>query len=64
MTFVRINNLIFDPAHVAWVCQDEKDINKVTIHFIDGSEQFAVGSDASDVWAFFDDKRGWKDDES
>lgn len=61
MTFVRIRNLIFDPSRVLWVEMDEHDINKVQIRFLDGSDQWCLGSDAADAWAFFDKDQGWKD---
>lgn len=61
MTFVRINNLIFNPDRIVYVWQDPKDINKISMVFDTGQTQKFEGAEAADIWRFFDEKSGWKE---
>lgn len=60
MKFLAVNNVLFDPAKVVYLMQDEKDVNKVTILFDNGERLECKGAEAAQMWKHFDEG-GWRE---
>lgn len=58
--FVRINNVLLDPAKVLYLRQDGR---KVVVVFDGGERLEFEGPEAAEVWAAFDDDKGWRNDD-